>query len=247
MKKIIYDLGANEGQNIPYYFHKSDLVVAVEANPYLCNLLKKKFEKQILEKKLIVENLVVTNNESFVESFYISKFGSQFSTCRPEKNVLQIRDKTITKDDYLEKLINSINILDLLKKHGHPHYIKIDLEHFDEIILNEILEKCINKPLYISSECQDIKVYDILIRSNEYQSFKYVLGSKVGDNYSNHKFKDINNFEQVFNFKKHSAGPFGDDILGNWLSKDEFKNKFLELSDHELAPGWIDIHAKLKN
>jgi hypothetical protein len=31
--KIIYDLGANNGDDIPYYLLKADTVVAVEANP----------------------------------------------------------------------------------------------------------------------------------------------------------------------------------------------------------------------
>ena len=42
MKKIIYDLGSNNGDNIPYYLLKSDLVIAVEANPKLCEIIKKK-------------------------------------------------------------------------------------------------------------------------------------------------------------------------------------------------------------
>jgi len=33
MKRIIYDFGANTGNDIPYYLKKADVVVAVEANP----------------------------------------------------------------------------------------------------------------------------------------------------------------------------------------------------------------------
>jgi predicted O-methyltransferase YrrM len=36
-KKIIYDFGSNNGDDIPYYLLKSDLVIAVEANPALCD------------------------------------------------------------------------------------------------------------------------------------------------------------------------------------------------------------------
>ena len=42
MKKIIYDFGAARGENIPYYLLKSDLVVAVEADPDNYNFIKKK-------------------------------------------------------------------------------------------------------------------------------------------------------------------------------------------------------------
>jgi FkbM family methyltransferase len=34
-KKVIFDLGANQGQNLGYFLDKADKVVAVEANP-LC-------------------------------------------------------------------------------------------------------------------------------------------------------------------------------------------------------------------
>ena len=61
MKKIIYDLGAGIGSNIPYYLLKADTVVAVEANPRLCQIIKNKFDKEISKKNLIVENSVVTD------------------------------------------------------------------------------------------------------------------------------------------------------------------------------------------
>ena len=34
-KKVIYDIGSNNGDDIPYYLMKCDKVVAVEANPLL--------------------------------------------------------------------------------------------------------------------------------------------------------------------------------------------------------------------
>jgi hypothetical protein len=47
MKKIIYDFGANNGDNIQYYLLKSDLLVAIEANPELCDFIRKKFKQEI--------------------------------------------------------------------------------------------------------------------------------------------------------------------------------------------------------
>ena len=42
MKKIIYDLGAARGENLPYYLMKSELVIAIEASKESCNFIKKK-------------------------------------------------------------------------------------------------------------------------------------------------------------------------------------------------------------
>jgi hypothetical protein len=42
MKRIIYESGSNDGSNVSYYLKKSDLVVAVEANPLLTEAIEKK-------------------------------------------------------------------------------------------------------------------------------------------------------------------------------------------------------------
>jgi hypothetical protein len=36
-RKVIHDIGANNGDDIPYYLKKADIVVAVEADPVLCD------------------------------------------------------------------------------------------------------------------------------------------------------------------------------------------------------------------
>jgi hypothetical protein len=50
MKKVIYDFGSNNGDDIPYYLKKSDLVVAVEADPLLCDHIKTRFSNEINQK-----------------------------------------------------------------------------------------------------------------------------------------------------------------------------------------------------
>ena len=43
--KIIFDIGANQGQNLNYFLDKADVVVAFEANPDLVLNIKKKFKE----------------------------------------------------------------------------------------------------------------------------------------------------------------------------------------------------------
>ena len=72
MKKTIYDFGANNGDDIPYYLMKADVVVAVEANPILCQLMYERFLPQIKQGRLIVENCVITSENDGVDvDFYI--------------------------------------------------------------------------------------------------------------------------------------------------------------------------------
>jgi len=53
--KIIYDVGSNNGSDIPYYLHKADLVVAIEANPVLTYGIKTRFQAEIASGRLVVE------------------------------------------------------------------------------------------------------------------------------------------------------------------------------------------------
>ena len=74
-KKIIYDIGANNGDDIEYYLKKSDLVIAIEANPKLCEIIQDRFKKEIDNKSLIIENcvVIVEDNETEVP-FFINRY-----------------------------------------------------------------------------------------------------------------------------------------------------------------------------
>ena len=114
MKKIIYDLGCHNGSNIPYYLLKADLVVAVDANPKLCEAIKYKFEKEIQEKRLIVENCIISHEASGEKkSFYIFEQLDVASTIYPEIK-LYLENKEIKKSDYTKIEVVSKNILDLI-------------------------------------------------------------------------------------------------------------------------------------
>lgn len=46
--RVICDVGANNGDNIPYYLHKADRVVAIEANPDLVSGMQKRALQEIV-------------------------------------------------------------------------------------------------------------------------------------------------------------------------------------------------------
>ena len=88
-KKLIYDFGANNGDDIPYYLKKSDLVIAVEANPFLAKQIKLRFANEIAAGQLAVEACILSaGDEKSGKSFYIHKTDhvcfSQFP--RPDKS-----------------------------------------------------------------------------------------------------------------------------------------------------------------
>ena len=216
MKKIIYDLGACKGENLNYYLSNSDLVIAVEANPENCKRIQEKFSKQIKEEKLILINSIVGVNPNInTDCFYVHKTNyllGQFPV--PKKT-----------DDFKVIKVSHIDILQLIKKYGFPHYIKIDLEEYDHVVLDRILSQKI-KINYISSEIKKIKDFLLFSKLKESCSFKIVDGHTVNLVYKN--------------FLENSAGPFGNDINGNWISYDNFY-KLLEFKLKK--DGWLDVHS----
>tara|TARA_B100000029_G_scaffold123042_1_gene116605 strand:- start:1160 stop:1978 length:819 start_codon:yes stop_codon:yes gene_type:complete len=229
MKKIIYDLGSGNGENIPYYLLKSDLVVAVEAIPKFCEEITIKFNKEILEKKLIVENFIITTDKGNLDKeFFIHKnknILSQFPIPKPE-----------LRDHFIKTKLPSKNLIEIIKKHGNPYYIKIDTENYDYEILSELFINNIF-PEYLSVECYDNEIFEKIIKNENYNSYKLVCGANVHTKYNN-RMLSLENKKIKYSFPLHSAGPFGNDIDGKWLAKKNFKFLFSFANTT-----WIDIHC----
>jgi FkbM family methyltransferase len=229
LKKIVYDLGANNGDDVDYYLKKADVVVAVEANPRLCREMESRFRGAIAAGRLFVENCVLTAPGAEGEvDFYIHKRNhvlSQFP--RPDEDVI---------DRYQRVLLPAQSVSSLLAKYGDPYYIKIDIEHCEETILMELFQAHIRPP-FISAEAHSFKVFALLVGLGEYNAFKLVDGKTVSKKYRKCQIA-VDGETESYSFSFHSAGPFGEDIAGNWLSADDF---FTLLAAKKL--GWKDIHA----
>jgi FkbM family methyltransferase len=230
MKKIIYDFGAARGENIPYYLLRSDFIVAVEADPENYDFIKNKFKKEIDEKKLFLENCIATK-ESKYRTFFYKHINNYLLGQFPKP------DQSLEKN-FIEIEVPSKDVIEIIKSYGNPYFIKIDVEQYDETILERILSNNI-KPNYISVEGTHPKILDILHRVGGYDSFKLVEGSDVEYLYSNLKI-EIGSIKKKYSFIKNSAGPFGNDIHGKWISKENF-SKLMEFMQY----GWRDIHCSL--
>jgi len=209
--KIIYDFGAHNGNDIPYYLTKADKVVAVEANPELANKLRERFKDD--PRVVIIECAIVADDQKVVV-FYIHNDDVR-SGVDPKEDL----------DNYKMVKIPAQNAAEIIKTHGNPYFIKIDVEFIDHFILECLLKNNI-KPPYISVEMHNIDVFCLLVSLGKYNKFKLVEGEKVPTEYPA--------------FEAHSAGPFGEDVNGEWLDR----NQFFELIS-KTGLGWRDIHASL--
>jgi FkbM family methyltransferase len=229
-KRIIYDIGANNGDDIPYYLKKADLVVAVEANPNLCRIIEERFKSHVLHDELIVCNCVLLEGgQSGSVPFYIHTGNhvlSQFLHPEADLHMYQRVD------------LPAKSVAQLFHEYGFPYYVKIDIEHYDHVILRAMFENGI-VPAYISAEVHNIEVFLLLACLGGYDSYKLVEGKKVSSTFKNHSFRNKSGEEITYSFPHHSAGPFGEDIVGRWHDSEEL---FRMLKKRGV--GWRDIHAK---
>ena len=234
--KIIYDLGSNNGDDIPYYLLKSDQVIAVEANPQLCDFIKKRFPEEISKNRLIVENCAITEKDNKMIDFYLHNIYHVRSTLVAPSEIPD--DGGFTAKDFTRIDIQAISVDNLIKKHGPPYYAKIDIEGYDENILNAFAANQIIPP-YISAESHTIGVFALLSEKLNYNSFKLVDGKSIPNNYSQSViYSPILDKRVLYSFPHHSAGPFGEDIHGEWMDKGTLL-KVLAIQ----GLGWKDIHA----
>ncbi len=227
-KQIIYDFGSNNGDDIPYYLKKADIVVAVEANPTQADLIRARFAAEISDRRLIIENCVLAAESTSKAAFYVhtsKPFLSQFP--KPDDALL---------NDYQKIWLPARKASDIIRKYGDPLYVKIDIENYDQFVLEEMFSRNIRPP-YISAESHSIDVFALLVAVGKYQSFKLVEGNTLSARYGNHVVKTKTGDER-YSFTNEMAGPFGDDISGPWISRNEF---FRLLAFQGL--GWKDVHA----
>lgn len=228
----IYDFGSNNGDDIPYYLLKADKVVAVEANPTLAEIITQRFSKEISEGRVIVENVAVTEFESGESiRFFVHKEHHVLSTT--------IHPATANAEEFEVVLIESKAAHTVVAEHGHPFYIKIDLEGLDSAILRSLFSHNIF-PHCISAEGHDPAILGLIHGLGGYQRFKIVEGQDVGGKLSR-VIVSTKDLEKVaYHFPKHAAGPFGDDIDGPWFDAEQLFG-FLRFR----GLGWYDIHAEL--
>ncbi len=227
--KIIYDIGANNGDNIPYYLKKAEIVVAIEADPVLCEQIRERFNEDIKKKRLVIENCVVTADEEGASvPFYISK----------EHHVLsQFPVPTYNPKAFEKVILPAKSITQLIRNHGTPYYVKVDIEYYDHVLIRALFENEI-QPEYISAESHYFEVFCLLVGLGGYNSFKIVDGRSVSELYNNWQIKTVSGIER-YSFPHHSAGLFGDDVAGEWINEGCLFRRLLSE-----GLGWKDIHAK---
>lgn len=226
--KAIYDFGMNNGDDVEYYLKKGMKVVGVEANPELCEECRKRFPAAISDGSFVILNVALTSeqHETTVPFWIHRKY--HFLSRFPKPSIEE-------QDKFLEISVEAKRASDIVKEHGAPHYIKLDVEHYDQKVLADLFSHDIY-PDFLSAEAHSVQVFCLMVSAG-YRSFNLVDGSTVHIDYSAATISTPTGIEQ-FAFRHHSAGPFADDIASPWYNEDSF---FYILAKQGL--GWKDVHA----
>jgi FkbM family methyltransferase len=230
--RLIFDLGMNNGDDTAYYLSRGFAVVAVEANPALCQQAAARFRTAIDDGRLTIVNAAVWK-ESGETTFHVNLDNDHWSSLdlgwagRNASRCEQIR-------------VRCASLSNLFEEFGVPHYLKIDVEGVDHTVLDQLHGQNL-LPLYVSVEdCRFGFEYLATLASCGYDAFKLLDQSTVA------RLTDPASGRA---FPAGSSGPFGEDLPGEWLPHAEmvtlYSTSVRNMQGERLAPRsqWWDIHC----
>ncbi|HSK72408.1 MAG TPA: hypothetical protein VK892_11965 [Pyrinomonadaceae bacterium] len=271
-KNLIYDVGMHKGQDTEFYLKKGFKVIGFEANPFNVADCKAKFSKEIESGQLVIVEGAITEvaegDQTKVKFFRNEDTSYWGSTCEE----FAYRNEVCgTTNEIIE--VEAVDFAESLEKYGIPYYLKADIVGSEKTCLRALLG-FENKPDYISIRSEKVIFEKLeeeffLFEQLGYDKFKAVLQefSKIRRAYSSLKNGNIEH-----HFEDGSSGPFGEETLGRWKTREEILKDYqriftlywlfgdysylvqtekgrkfiaqLERVVRRPIPGWYDTHAK---
>jgi FkbM family methyltransferase len=229
---LIYDLGMNNGDDTGFYLKRGFDVVAVEANPELCQMAEARFAEAIAAGKLTIIKAAIGDHDGEV-TFHVNLDNHHWSSTDIN---------WAGRDDSACEAITvaSLSLASIYARHGVPHFMKIDVEGADLMVLEQLVKGAALPDFVSIEDCRFGFDYARILSGAGYQNFQLVDQSAVGgsrDPVSGHVFPT------------GSSGLFGPDLPGTWEPYPEFVETYATTvrtrEGVRLAPRtrWWDIHA----
>ena len=257
-RSLIFDVGCNDGQDADFYLKKGFRVVGVEANPALCEALKKRFANEIAEGRFMLVCEAIAEQAGEVE-FYFNEIENIRSTMmRDHAELAAALGRPPTKT-----VVPSITFPTLIEKFGVPYFMKVDIEGADLLCL-EGLFPFDEVPLFLSTEYPlsltgQIRVL-LLLRKLGYRRFQVIDQKSVPAQIPPHPAREGQYVDVKLEF--NGSGLFGKELPGGgWLPLNGAIMHFVKLSVRNKRMGllrrlpglrrfaghgsWYDIHAAL--
>ena len=169
--------------------------------------------------------------------------------------------------------VPAVDFAGCLREFGVPHYLKIDIEASDILCLDALFDVDPDqRPPHLSIEAQSetwsgvVRQFNTLERLG-YTRFAIVQQATIGGRVGRITTRDRKTIP--YRFEMHSSGPFGEDLAGPWLDKQQALRRYKRILPALIAahafdhlprgpeiryitaalvgrqlPGWFDIHAR---
>ncbi len=230
--RLIIDLGMNNGDDTAHYLDHGFRVVALEANPALCERARARFRTEIGNGRLQILQVAISDKPGQA-TFHVNLDNDHWSSLDAGwagRDASRCRKITVP----------CITLGELFGKYGVPYYLKIDVEGVDQSVLEQIQASSL-RPLFVSVEdCRFGFDYMRIMAACGYDRFKLLDQSTVP------QMKDA---VTGSTFAEGSSGPFGEDLPGRWLPYDKmlqvYSTTVRDMNGNRLGPRshWWDIHC----
>ena len=142
---LVFDLGANVGQDTAFYLSQGYRVLAVEADPTLAESARNKFAREILAGRLTILNVGIGAQEGLAD-FWICEEKPEFSS---------FHRAIAARNSYSQRCIQ-VPVLPfgtIIERFGVPYFLKIDIEGNDNLCLDALSPSSLPPYLSVESEC----------------------------------------------------------------------------------------------
>ena len=210
IEDLIYDVGMHQGKDTEFYLRKGFRVVAIEANPDLVRMVRDDLSTDVESGRLNILGVAISDRAGLAD-FWIDT-GDGINSSLIEENLLpwtsrrRIRVKCETFDA-------------ILKEHGIPYYLKIDIEG-EDIGCIRALRGYQDRPKYVSFECPLDRFENTFEGLAElwtmgYRRFKLVNQARHIDLQCPNPPLEGKYFDMRFD--AFMSGLFGEETSGQWL------------------------------
>ena len=214
---LIFDLGCHNGQDSDFYLKKGFAVVAVEANPGLCDALRHRFSREIADGRFVLIEKAIGDGAGDVE-FFVNDERSIWGTTSYNA---RYKNRSSAKGfpHWTKIIVPMIPFSSLIDQFGVPYYLKIDIEGADLLCLEDLM-KARDRPNFVSIERQPFLSDQLkelkLLKSLGYARFKIVDQKMVMHQQPPKPAREGIYLNHQFEFD--ATGLFGDESPGPWLS-----------------------------